>query len=173
MIKNVCNTSMDTDVSNSNASQIVGSIQNIVHAQITQHLRNPKEMKCMYMLTFIWNRTSSGHCSVTILAKVAANIEPEGIRITIEYAVTTHSGKNIVVQRQPIGLTSTLFHLSWTDYEQCLFRFVIDHETSEWKWYVLAGYYDDDYLDNQDIRLDIKKVDSNATTSDLTVNQLN
>lgn len=161
-----------TDTEASNVSQIVGSIHDIVHEKITQNLTNPKEMKCMYRLTFIWNQTDSGHCSMEILAKVVANQESEGIRINIEYAVTSHSGKNIVIQRQPIGLTSTIFHLSWTDYEQCLFRFIIDHETSEWKWYILAGYCDDNE-DIHDIRLDIKKVDSNATTSELAVNQLN
>ena len=78
-------------------SQIVGSIQDIVHDRITQNLTNPKEMKCMYRLTFIWNQTSSGHCSMDILAKAVAKHESETIRINIEYAVTTHSGNNIVV----------------------------------------------------------------------------
>lgn len=156
----------------SNVSQIVGSIQGIVHDQIKQNLTNPKEMKCIYRLTFIWNQTSIGHCSMDIFAKVVANHDSKGVRINIEYAVTTHSGKNIVIHRQPIGQTSTIFHFSWTDYEQCMFRFIIDHETSEWKWYVLSGYCDDDD-DIHDIRLDIKKVDSNATTSELAVNRLN
>lgn len=160
-------------MSNVATSQVAGSIRDIVHDQIAQNLINPKEMKCMYDLAFIWNESSSGLCKENLLAKVVAKHESNGIQVHIEWAMTILSGKKVDIQRVKMGMTTTMLQFTWTDYEECLFRVIIDHEKSEWRWYVLSGYYDGDVLEKKDIRLQITKVSADATTTDLPVNQLN
>ena len=160
---------------NSGTAQIVGSIRDIVHDQITQHIVHPKEMSCIYELAFIWNESSDGYCAVTILTKVVAKHESKGVQVQLEWATTTLSGKCVDIQRVALADHTTMFHFTWAwdHYEECLLRLIIDHERSEWRWYALSGYCEGEPLEKKDIRLQIKNVSADATTSDLPVNQLN